>query len=167
MDFFQAILLGLVTVLTAEQFYSTTVCAYVDLITSSCGILVPSLTEGAFADFIREYNNRYGFTLPGGSCRAERRRKRSAPHEDVFTRSVRMPDSPISVVQHCMYKTVSELAEKLTLLVTPQNESVTFTVTLPFAKVAGIRRSATVTQMTQRQAGTLCVPMKHLSLMLG
>ena len=133
--------------LTAEQCYSRTGRAYMDLITSSCGILVASLTEGAFADFIREYNSRYGFTLPQGSCRAERRRKRYAPREGVFIYSTTIPEPPTSVVRHCMYKTVSELAKKLTLLVTPQNESVTFTVTVPFAIVAGIRRSATVTQV--------------------
>ena len=132
--------------LTVEQCYSRTGRAYVDLITSSCGILVPSLTEGSFADFISEYNSRYGFTLPGGSCRADgSRRKQSAPHEGVLIRTI--TESPTSVVRHCMYKTVSELAGQLTLLVTPQNESVTFTVTVPFAKVAGIRRSATVTQV--------------------
>lgn len=128
--------------LTVEQCYSTTGRAYVELVNPSCGILVSSLTEGSFADFISEYNSRYGFTLPGGSCRAERRRKRAAPHEDVF-----MTDSEISVVRYCMYKTVSELAKKLTLLVTPQNELVNFTVTPPAAEVAGIRRSATVTQV--------------------
>lgn len=44
--------------LTVEQCYSRTGRAYVDLITPSCGILVPRLTEGSFADFISEYNSR-------------------------------------------------------------------------------------------------------------
>ena len=123
---------------TAEQCYSRTGRAYVDLITSSCGILVPSLTEGAFANFISKFAA--DEPLSEGSCRADgSRRKRAAFPKGKF---IYLPP-----VEHCMYKAVSELARQLTLLVTPQGESVTFTVTVPFAKVAGIRRSATVTQV--------------------
>ena len=126
--------------LTGEQCYSTTGRAYVDLITSSCGILVPSLTEGAFVDFISEYNSRYNFTLERGSCRAdESRRKRAASYKDEFTYIH-------PAMGQCMYKTVSELARQLTLLVTPLDDLVSFTLTSPFD---GIRRywSPTVTQV--------------------
>ena len=117
--------------MTVEECYSSTGRAYIDLIEATNGILVSSLTQGGFEDFIRQHNALFDTSYPEVSCNARRKRLVTIPIDGLY----------------CKNETVSELARKLTLLVTPLDDSVTFTVTPPTAKSAQISRSATVTQV--------------------
>ena len=116
--------------MTVDACYSNTGQAYVDLIKPD-GILVPSLTHGGFANFTTQHNDLFGTSYQAVAC--NNRRKRSIV--DISTNG-----------RFCKNETVSELARKLTLLVTPDISSVTFTVTPP-SKVSGSPVSATVTQV--------------------
>ena len=137
--------------LTLEQCYLTFGRAYMELIRASCGILVSRLTEGAFEDFISEYNMRYMTSYSEESCKEDLKRKRSV----LIGKTTIIHNSTLLTpfgdrLHYCKYERVSELARRLTLLVTPQDDSVTFTVIPPTAEEGKVSRSpvsATVTQV--------------------
>ena len=121
-------------VLPVSECYRRTGHAYKDLITDSKGILVNSLTEGGFSEFITKYNDKFGESFTPVSCSSRRKRSLDPGHSATGT--------------NCKYETVSEFARKLTLLVTPQNDRVLkFTVTPPTSVHGGITKSAMTTQL--------------------
>ena len=133
--------------LTSDECYLTTGRAYTDLIRDTDGIHVSRLTEGGFAKFIEKYNTKYSESLPVVNCNRRRRRFIDRKSSVINNTVTLLSAAYFGKVDNCKYETVSELARHLTLLVTPQRDSVTFTVTPPTAKHDNIARSATVTQV--------------------